>query len=305
MPAATVPCESRFITVQDGLRLHLRDYGSPLDPGVPVVCLPGLSRNAADFGPLAATLAVGATGRRRRVVAIDYRGRGASEFDRNWRNYDIAVEGADIVAMLTAVEISEAIFIGTSRGGLHIMALAVRQPSLLRGAILNDVGPVIEAKGLARIRHYLRNLSAPGSLADSIDLVKRTMSAQFSALSEADFEAHARATFEKPDGSYGLTFDRELVRPFEAIDLDEPLPPAWPLFDALANLPLLVIRGGNSDILSSETVAEMAERHQGCETFVVDGQGHAPLLYDKASISRIAEFIRKAELGKIAVHHDA
>lgn len=305
MTASTVPFESRFVTAQDGLKLHLRDYGSPLDPGVPVVCLPGLSRNAADFGPLAATLAVGATGRRRRVVAIDYRGRGASEFDSNWRNYDLTVEGADIAAMLAAVEISEAIFIGTSRGGLHIMALAVRQPSLLRAAVLNDIGPVIDAKGLARIRHYLRNLSAPSSLADSVDLVKRMMSAQFSALSEADFEAHARATFEKPDGSYGLTFDPEIVRPFEAIDLDEPLPPSWPLFDALGNVPLLVIRGANSDVLSPETFAEMAERHKGCESFVVDGQGHAPLLYDKASIGRIAEFIRKVELGKIPPPHDA
>lgn len=286
---------SRFITAPDGLKLHMRDYGSSLDPGLPIVCLPGLSRNAADFGPLAAALAAGASGRRRRVVAIDYRGRGASEHDHNWHNYDLAVEGADIEAMLTASEISEAIFIGTSRGGLHIMALAARQPNLLRGAVLNDIGPVIEAKGLARIRHYLRHLQTPISLADSIDCLKRTMSAQFDALSEADFEAYARASFEKPDGSFGLTFDQQLVKPFEAIDLDEPLPPAWALFNALADVPLLAIRGANSDILSPETFAEMSQRHKACETWVVAGQGHAPLLYDEPSIARIADFVRKAE----------
>ncbi len=298
MTSSTIPFESRFITVADGLKLHMRDYGSPLDPGVAVVCLPGLSRNAADFGPIAAALAAGATGRRRRVVAIDYRGRGLSDFDTDWRNYNLTVENADIVAMLTAVEISEAIFIGTSRGGLHIMTLAITQPALLRGAVLNDVGPVIEAKGLARIRHYLRHLATPSSFADSVDWVKKNMSAQFEALSEADFEAYAIATFEKPNGTYGLTFDRNLVKPFEAIDLDEPLPPTWPLFDALDDVPVLAIRGGNSDLLSPETFAEMARRHKSCETLVVEGHGHAPLLYDKASIARIAEFIRNIELGK-------
>lgn len=286
---------SRFITAPDGLRLHMRDYGSPLDPGLPIVCLAGLSRNAADFGPLAAALAAGATGRRRRVIAIDYRGRGGSEHDRNWRNYSLAVENADIAAMLIASEISEAIFIGTSRGGLHIMSLAARMPTVLRGAVLNDIGPVVEAAGLARIRHYLHHLVAPTTLADSIDYLKRTMSARFDALSEADFESYARASFERPDGSFGSTFDQRLVKPFAAIDLDNPPPPAWSLFDGLADIPLLVIRGANSDILSAETLAEMAQRHRACETYVVPGQGHAPLLYDEASIERIADFVRRAE----------
>lgn len=289
--------ESRFITAPDGLKLHLRDYGSPLDPGLPIVCLPGLSRNAADFGPLAAALAAGITGRRRRVVAFDYRGRGGSQADRNWQNYNIPVENADIVAMLTALEIEAAIFIGTSRGGLHIMTLAVKKPRLLRGAVLNDIGPVIEAKGLARIRLYLRNLAPPGSLADAVDCLKRTMSAGFERLSDADYEAYARASFEKLDGSYGLTFDREIVRPFEAIDLDEPLPPSWPLFETLGNVPLLAIRGANSDLLSEETFAEMAKRHKDCTTHVVEGQGHAPLLYDEPTIETIAAFIRKVEDG--------
>lgn len=290
---------SRFITAPDGLKLHMRDYGSPQDPGLPVVCLPGLSRNAADFGPLAAALAAGASGRRRRVIAIDYRGRGASEHDRDWHNYSIPVENTDIVAMLIASEISEAVFVGTSRGGLHIMTLAAQAPALLRGAVLNDIGPVIEAAGLARIRHYLHHLAAPNSLADGVDCLKKTMSARFDGLSEADFESYARASFERPDGSFGLTFDQRLIKPFDAIDLDEPLPPAWPLFDALANIPLLVIRGANSDILSAETMAEMARRHRACQTYVVPGQGHAPLIYDEASIERIAEFVRKVEDGEI------
>jgi pimeloyl-ACP methyl ester carboxylesterase len=294
MNVASSP-ESRWMTAADGLKLHMRVYGSPTDPGLPVVCLPGLSRNAADFAPLAEALADGAAGRKRHVFALDYRGRGASDRDPDWRNYTIPVENADIIAMLTASEVTEAIFVGTSRGGLHIMTLAANRPSLLRGAVLNDIGPVIEAKGLARIRLYLHHLAAPNSLADSIDYLRKTMSAQFEGLSDADLETYARATFQKPDGSYGLTFDQRLVKPFDAIDLDEPLPATWPLYQALGTIPLLIIRGSNSDILSAETFAEMARQHAACETYIVEGQGHAPLLYDSASIERIAGFIRKIE----------
>lgn len=286
---------SRFISAPDGIKLHMRDYGSPLDPGLPIVCLPGLSRNAADFGPLAEALAAGATGQRRRVVALDYRGRGLSDFDPDWRNYDLTVENADIDAMLTAAEVYAAIFVGTSRGGYHAMSLAVRRPGLVLGAVLNDVGPVIELQGFTRIRHYLRHMTAPGSLADAIDCAKKIMSAQFPALSEADFEAHARATFQKADGSFGLTFDPKLVKPLDRLHLDEPLPPAWPLFDALADVPLLVIRGSNSDVLAPATLIEMARRHKSCATYIAEGQGHAPLLYDKGSIGRIAEFVVKVE----------
>jgi pimeloyl-ACP methyl ester carboxylesterase len=286
---------SRFFSAPDGLKLHMRDYGSALSPGLPVVCIPGLSRNAADFDPLAKALAGGATGQRRRVVAVDYRGRGLSDHDPDWRNYEIPIENADIDAMLTAAEVHAAIFVGTSRGGFHAMSLAVRRPGLVVGAVLNDIGPVIEPRGFTRIRQYLRHMATPGSLPDAIDCVKKIMSAQFPAMSEADFETHARATFQKADGSFGLTFDPKLVKPLDKLHLDEPLPPTWPLFDALAEIPLLVIRGSNSDVLAPATLAEMARRHKRCATYIVEGQGHAPLLYDKASIGHIADFIAGVE----------
>jgi len=295
MTHATTPYVDWFVSAEDGLRLHLRDYGSPLDPGLPVVCLPGLTRNAADFGPLAEALAAGAAGRRRRVIALDYRGRGESDFDRDWRRYDLKVESADILAQLAAVEIHQAIFIGTSRGGLHAMLLAAARPALVRGAVLNDVGPVIELHGMTRIRQYLRHPAAPNSLNDALDYVRKAMSAQFPALSEADFEFYARASFQKPDGTFGATFDPNLVKPLDALQLDEPLPHSWGLFEALADVPLLVIRGSNSDVLSAETVVEMARRHRNCATYVVEGQGHPPLLRDDAAIARIAAFITEAE----------
>jgi pimeloyl-ACP methyl ester carboxylesterase len=287
-----MPFVSRFFAAPDGLKLHMRDYGSPRSPGLPVVCLAGLSRNAADFGPLAEALA---GDRQRRVVAIDYRGRGLSDFDADWRNYEIPVENADIEAMLTAAEVHTAVFIGTSRGGFHVMSLAVRRPDLVAGAVLNDIGPAIEPRGFTRIRQYLRHMATPGSLPDAVDCVKKIMSAQFPALSDADVETYARATFQKADGSFGLTFDPKLVKPLEKLDLDEPQPAAWPLFDALVEIPLLVIRGSNSDVLAPATLAEMAHRHKRCATYIAEGQGHAPLLYDKESIGRIADFIAHVE----------
>jgi pimeloyl-ACP methyl ester carboxylesterase len=295
MTHANAPHANWFTGAPDGLRLHLRDYGSPLDPGLPVVCLPGLARHAADFAPLAEALAAGAGGRKRRLIAVDYRGRGESDYDPDWRNYDLRVESADILSQLAALEIHEAIFVGTSRGGLHIMALAAARPALVRAAVLNDVGPVIELQGLTRIRQYLRHPAAPNSLADAVDYVRKAMSAQFTALSDADFERYARASFQKPDGGFGATFDPNLVKPLEALRLDEPLPQSWGLFEALAKVPLLIIRGGNSDVLSQETFVEMARRHRNCASYVAEGQGHPPLLADDATIMRIADFIARSE----------
>ncbi len=164
--------------------------------------------NAADFAPLAEALAAGAAGRQRRVIAVDYRGRGESDYDPDWRHYDLRVEGADILAQLAALEIHEAIFVGTSRGGLHIMALAAARPALVHAAVLNDVGPVIELQGLTRIRQYLRHPAAPNSSSDAVDYLRKAMSAQFTALSDADFERYARASFQEA----GWQFRRD-VRP--------------------------------------------------------------------------------------------
>ncbi|MGO9004938.1 MAG: alpha/beta fold hydrolase [Beijerinckiaceae bacterium] len=289
-------CVNRFVTAPDGLRLHMREYGSPLDPGIAVVCLPGLARCCSDFNPLAVALTAGAAGgTRRRVFALDYRGRGASDHDPNWRNFELGVEQADIAAMLMAAEISDAIFIGTSRGGLHIMAMAAFRPNLLRGAVLNDVGPVVEPLGLLRIRRVLSNIQPPRGLEDGIDLLKRLMGNQFTALSEEEWKMHALATFQKADGSFGLKYSPMLVKALESIDLEAPLPTLWPLYDTLQKIPLLIIRGANSDVLSPETFAEMARHHETCETLVVQGQGHAPLLYDGPSIEKIAGFIAKIE----------
>src|SRR5262245_27771991 len=125
---------SRFVTARDGLKLHLRDYGPLAATVLPVVCLPGLARTAADFHELALALAEDET-TPRRVLALDYRGRGLSEYDRDWKNYDIRVELDDVMQVLVAMGIDEAVFVGTSRGGLLTMALAVARPGAIRGVV--------------------------------------------------------------------------------------------------------------------------------------------------------------------------
>src|SRR3954469_1440083 len=139
-----------FVSAADGLRLYARDYGPDAGGALPVVCLSGLARSSEDFHDLARALSSDEA-RPRRVLSLDYRGRGRSEWDRDWRNYDVRVELDDTLQILTAAGVEEAVFVGTSRGGLIAMGLSAVRPALLRGVVLNDVGPVIESGGLVRI----------------------------------------------------------------------------------------------------------------------------------------------------------
>jgi pimeloyl-ACP methyl ester carboxylesterase len=200
-----------FVSAADGLRLFARDYGPRTSTALAVVCLPGLARTSADFHELALSLSQDGK-RSRRVLALDCRGRGRSEYDRDWRNYDVKVELADVLAVLTAASIEEAAFVGTSRGGLLTMALSAARPALLRGAVLNDIGPVIEGRGLARIRGYVGKLPAPADYGEAIDILKKLMSAQFTALSAEEWRSWAEATWKEENG----TSLRTTIRPWPA-----------------------------------------------------------------------------------------
>ena len=283
--------QSRFLSGPDGLKLHLRDYGPRDSAALPVVCLPGLARTTEDFAVLARAIAGGQAGGPRRVVALDYRGRGLSARDPDWRNYDLGVESADIQSLLAAVEIPEAIFVGTSRGGLHCMLLAAFRPTLLRAVVMNDIGPVLEPRGLARIRGYVGKLPRPKSWADAVAMFQQVSGTHFTALSEADWMAYARLTLQETDGQLVPRYDPMLMKILERMDLEAPLPDLWPQFEALSHLPLLVIRGENSDLLSNATLADMLKRHAGAQSLIVPGQGHAPLLHDAPTITRICNFL--------------
>ena len=279
---------SIFVSATDGLRIHVREYGSSRSSLLAVVCLPGLTRTITDFDVLAPALANAGP---RRVLAIDSRGRGQSEYDRNPKNYNLLVELADVVAVLTALAVGPAVFVGSSRGGLLTMQLAVAHPTRIVGAVLHDIGPVIEPKGLVRIRSYVGKMPQPRSFTEGADILRRLSSSQFPKLTPEQWLAAAHRAWKMRDGALIPTYDVRLMHTLAAVDLEQRLPPLWNEFGALAHVPMLVIRGANSDILSAETLTAMAARHPGMESIEVPDQGHVPLLEGEDIISRIAGFV--------------
>jgi pimeloyl-ACP methyl ester carboxylesterase len=282
-----------FYSAPDGLKLHARVYGIEGEAW-PVICLPGLTRNARDFHELALQLS-GDPVRPRRVIAFDYRGRGLSQYDPDWRNYKVTVEAADIIAGLAALGITQGVFIGTSRGGLIIHILAVTQPSLLKAAVLNDVGPALEAEGLAHIRTYLENAPRPASFAEAAALQRAVHGADFPVLRQPDWDRMARALYRLEDGRPVADFDPQLLNTLQDFVPNRPLPELWPQFETMAGIPLFAIRGANSKLLSASTLAEMARRHPDCQTFTVEDQGHPPFLETASLPDLIRDFIARAE----------
>jgi len=287
--------ESVYVVASDGLILHVRIYGPRLAPGLPVVCLPGLARTTADFDDFACALAADPAAPRR-VFALDYRGRGLSDYDTDPKNYSLAIELGDVLSVLTALGIPPAVFVGTSRGGILTMLLASARPTAIAGAVLNDIGPVIEPAGLVRIKSYVGRLPRPRSFEEGADILRRLFGQQFTRLSDAEWLAYAKRTFKAEKRGLAPTYDVQLAKTLSGIDLNRPIPPLWAEFDALGRLPLMVLRGANSDLLSEETVAEMRTHHPSIETVIVADQGHAPILSGDDLIGRIAKFVAACEI---------
>jgi pimeloyl-ACP methyl ester carboxylesterase len=292
--AAEKGYEDFFYQSADGLRLHAQIYGGHLSGHLPVICLPGLTRNARDFHELALYLSRDAK-TPRKVVAFDYRGRGQSAYDPDWKKYDIGTEANDILTGLEKLGITRAVFIGTSRGGLIVHVLAALRPEILAATVLNDIGPVLEAAGLRHIKDYLGKAPRPATFAEAATAQKLAHGAAFPSLSDADWERMARAIYREDGGTLVPDFDLALLNGLMATDLSKPLPDLWPQFDALSATPLLVIRGENSLLLSGKTVEEMANRHPNLEAITVAGQGHAPFLETGELPARIVAFLDRAD----------
>jgi pimeloyl-ACP methyl ester carboxylesterase len=296
-PAAPGGSDGRVVKFrsQDGLALAARFFDSAEATRLPLLCLPGLSRNSRDFIALGRFFSTHPT-EPRQVVALDYRGRGFSESDPDWRNYKPLVEAQDVLAASAAFGIESAVVVGTSRGGILAMLLGAIRPTLIAGAVLNDIGPVIEGRGLARIKGYLSvKVRAAETWNEALAAVRSSGEAQFPGLPESEWRALTEAYYGERGRGFAPLYDPNLRKAVVDIDLTERIPVLWPQFMSLARVPVLAIRGALSDILSQKTLDQMAERHSRLEALTVERQGHAPLLRDIPTLERIRAFAERCD----------
>lgn len=291
VPSQPVRWRSISWQSRDGLTLSGRVWGEDTAPGLPLLCLPGLTRNADDFDAIAATLSSGPTPRR--VVCFDFRGRGGSAH-APVETYTPATEADDTALGLAALGIDRAAILGTSRGGMVTMVLALTKPDLVAAAILNDIAPVIETAGLVRIAGYV-GVAPPADWDEAAAMLKASQGEMFPSLDAAGWRRFARQLFRDADGRPVLSYDPKIGDAFRAFDPEKPMPPFWPAFEALASVPTMVIHGALSDILSAATVGEMAARHPHLTVHTVADEGHAPLLWDEATQHAVAHFLAAAD----------
>ncbi|WP_349957810.1 alpha/beta hydrolase [Rhizobium sp. ZPR3] len=272
---------ARTIAAEDGLKLHVRDYDgdeTTTRDRIPLFCLPGLTRNSRDFHQLALLLSQDSENPRR-VITLDARGRGASEWDADKSHYNLIVEAQDVLTVCAALGLHQAIFIGTSRGGLVLHMLAASRPDILKAVILNDIGPVLEKIGLADIRDYLNRDKKPANWDEAIEILRENHGSAFGALDEDDWRDMARAIYVLRDGKPVADYDPAIAAQMRTLDLEAPIPDLWTQFQAFQDIPLMVIRGENSKLLTQTTTDEMANRHPEMAIKIARGQGHAPILH--------------------------
>jgi pimeloyl-ACP methyl ester carboxylesterase len=273
----------------DGLTLYVRHYPAPDEKLRPVICLSGLSRNSREFHTLASSLARHPE-RPRNVYCFDYRGRGRSQYDRKWRNYTPFVELRDVLDFLTVHGLHKVGIVGTSRGGIISMLMAALRPTAMGPVVLNDIGPVIETRGLARIIGYVGRMPVPKTWPDAVMLLREYNERAFPEFTDAQWEGIARDVFDERKGRPARAYDRRLARALGTIDLSRPVPDLWPQFIALGHIPVFALRGANSDVLSAETLEAMTGRHPNLRAMTVPDQGHAPVLKEPETVETIGAF---------------
>jgi|CXWL01.1.fsa_nt_gi pimeloyl-ACP methyl ester carboxylesterase len=288
----TMPFADLYWRSDDGLRLYARDYRSADGAQLPVICIPGLTRNSADFGELAQWLCE----RGRRVLALDLRGRGRSERDPVPQRYRVPTYAADVLALMRAEKIPRAVFIGTSLGVLVTMAVASSRSEAVAAAVLNDAGPQVGREALARIRAYAGKPVAPMTRADAVAYAKRLGAVAFPNYGDDDWRAMAtRMLREREDGLFEPDYDPKIARTASPFLLWLVRPLMWRAFKHLARgRPTLLLRGSLSDVLEPELVARMARAAPSMQVVEVPGVGHAPDLSEPTARAAIDALLRVA-----------
>ncbi len=282
---AAAPFTSRFYTSFDGLKLHYRDYAGPPDAALTIICIPGLTRNARDFEELAPHLA-----QKYRVLCVELRGRGLSEYAKNPATYVPPNYMRDVDTLISAAGLTQVALIGTSLGGIISMILGGVAPHKLLGVVLNDIGPELDPAGLARIASYVgksKPITTWDEAAAAVEALDRVV---FPGYSAADWQRMARRRFvqDADSGAFRPDYDLNISKPFSgsaaAVNL-------WPFFLAMKDIPVLSIRGETSDLFSPEVFARMKRELPHLEQVVVPRHGHAPYLDEPEALAAIDAFL--------------
>ncbi len=276
-----------YFSAQDGLSLYYRDYGPAAGGGVPVLCLAGLTRNSADFDGLARHLAD-----RRRVVCLDLRGRGKSARDPEPAHYTPPTYLGDVGHLLTVAGLHRVVVVGTSLGGILAMGLGASRPTALAGVVLNDIGPEIDPRGIARIRGYVGEPVAHRSIPEAAETMRQTYGASFPDYDQARWEELTANSFETAaDGTLVPNYDPGIATAVRAQgDMD-----LWPFFRSLRDVPTVSLRGELSDILAPETVARMQAEKPDLVAVTVPNRGHTPDLNEAASRAAIDDLLKRVD----------
>lgn len=275
----------------DGLSLYARSYGRE-DAPLTVLCMHGLTRNHKDFEPM-----IGALGGNRRFIAVDVRGRGRSQWARNAESYTPLVYAGDMIALIDQLGINRVALVGTSMGGLMSMVMARLAGKRILGAVLNDVGPVLEQAGLDRIASYAGDVKPFADWHAAASAISSTQAGVFPDFRPEDWMAFAQRTCREDDeGRVVFDYDPAITRTVSDVRPNWRTRFAmWRLFRATRSFPLLVLRGETSDILSQKTVAHMVRRHPDANWVTVPRVGHAPILDEPAALEAIDPFLSRLE----------
>ena len=281
-------------TSSDGLRLYARDYaGASGFARLPVICIHGLTRNSSDFDEVAPWIAA----QGRRVIAVDVRGRGHSSYDRNPAHYHVAVYAGDIVKLMRDLGIARAVFIGTSMGGLITMTLALRHLDLIASAVLNDVGPMLSTRGLARIAGYAGKGEVLRSWPEAAAYLKSINAVAFPDYGDAEWDKWARRAFvETSPGLLAMRYDANIGLAIRAGAVKTSSMMANFAFKRLARRrPTLLIRGALSDLVEDEQVSRMRAMAPQMAYAEIDKVGHAPMLMEPQSQAAMRDFLSKVD----------
>jgi len=278
----------RYFTVRDGLKLHYRDYPGSADRP-PLLCLPGLTRNAKDFAALAERYSP-----RFRVIAPDFRGRGMSEYDPVPARYLPPTYTQDMIELMDQLAVPQAILVGTSLGGLVTMLMAVMAPQRIAASVLNDIGPEIDDTGVDRIKTYVGKGVRFSSWDKAAEVVAANNAHAFDGYTHDDWLRMAQRNCREDNGEIIFDYDQAIAQPFNS-DAPAPAFDIWPLFAALAQKPLLVIRGAKSDLLSAAALEKMHAAATNMESAVVAGVCHTPELNEPEAVAAIDAFLGEFE----------